>query len=98
MDGAAPALALADIGHAILAHHERLDGGGYPKGLSGNDIGLYARIIAIAESYVAMTRPSAYRTAMSREDAIAELRRNEGAQFDPELTEVFIEKVLEGEG
>lgn len=88
---------MEDIGHAILAHHERLDGNGYPKGLGSGDIGLYARIIAVTESYASMTRPGKYgkdRAPMTREEAVAEIRRNEGGQFDPEVAEVFIGQVV----
>ncbi len=91
---------LEEIGHAILAHHERLDGSGYPKGVGDGDIGLYARIIAVTESYASMIRPGTYgkgRHAISRDEAVAEIRRNEGVQFDPQVAEVFIGQVVYGE-
>jgi diguanylate cyclase (GGDEF)-like protein/PAS domain S-box-containing protein len=79
---------------AILYHHERVDGGGYPKGLMGENILLEARIITIADAYEAMTSPRPYRRALSKEEAISELRKNAGTQFDSELVEIFINQVL----
>ena len=81
---------LETIADLILKHHERWDGQGYPLGLSGEDIPLACRILAIADAYDAMTRDRPYRRAMSREKAISELRRFAGTQFDPELVEQFI--------
>lgn len=81
---------MTPIGPAVKHHHERYDGKGYPNGLAGKDIPLFSRIIAIADAYDAMTSPRPYRPAMSHEQAIAELRRCAGTQFDPELVEVFI--------
>ena len=75
---------------AILYHHERFDGSGYPQGLVGNQIPLEARILAVVDAYDAMTNVRAYRPAMSPEAAAAELRRCTGAQFDPEVTDVFL--------
>lgn len=72
-------------------HHERYDGQGYPKGLKGGQIPLGARIMAVADSYDAMTSDRPYRKAMTSEEALAELIRNSGTQFDPELVEVFVE-------
>jgi diguanylate cyclase (GGDEF)-like protein/PAS domain S-box-containing protein/putative nucleotidyltransferase with HDIG domain len=74
----------------ILHHHERYDGRGYPKGLKEKEISIQARIIAIADSYDAMTSDRTYRHAMSKETAIQQLRENAGTQFDPKLVEVFI--------
>lgn len=85
---------MVEIGNAVLAHHERLDGTGYPSGASGGEIPLAARIIAIADSFDTMTSQDQYRKKLSKEEAIAELRRNEGSQFDPVITEVFIRQVL----
>lgn len=85
----------SEIADYVLAHHEKWDGSGYPKGLSGEDIPLEARIIAVADSFDAMTSDRAYRKGMSQEDAVKEVRRCAGSQFDPAVVEVFIEKVIE---
>lgn len=74
----------------ILAHHEKWDGSGYPKGLKGESIPLESRIIAVADAYDAMTSERSYRKAMSKEEAIKELKRFSGIQFDPNIVEVFI--------
>jgi HD-GYP domain-containing protein (c-di-GMP phosphodiesterase class II) len=73
----------------ILAHHERLDGRGYPRGLKGEQIPLGARIIAVLDAYESMTLGRPYRQAMSHGDAMAELRRCAGSQFDPKVVEAF---------
>ncbi len=73
----------------ILSHHEWYDGSGYPGGLKGEDIPLGARIISIADTYDTMTTPRLYRDVISQEEALEELRRCAGTQFDPELVEVF---------
>ena len=75
---------------AILYHHERLDGKGYPEGLSGDRIPLEARILAVIDSYDAMTSARAYRRALSHEEAVAELHRGTGTQFDPECVDAFL--------
>lgn len=74
----------------VLAHHERWDGQGYPKGLKGKAIPLAARIIAIADAYDAITSDRPYRKAMSKEHALNEIRRNSGKQFDPDIVNAFI--------
>ena len=73
----------------ILHHHERYSGHGYPFGLRGNDIPLGARIVAIADAYDAMTHDRPYKRAMSHDNAIKELRRHAGTQFDHELVTLF---------
>jgi diguanylate cyclase (GGDEF)-like protein len=75
---------------AILYHHERWDGTGYPDGLKGEDIPLPARLLAIADAYEAMTSTRPYRRGLTKEQALAELRKGAGTQFDPQLVEVFI--------
>lgn len=82
---------------AVRSHHERVDGTGYPDGLAGDAIPLSARIIAVADSYDAMTTDRPYRGAIPLEEAIAELRSCAGTQFDPEVTAAFI-RVLERDG
>lgn len=86
---ASPELAL--ISELILTHHERWDGIGYPRGLKGEQIPLLSRILSIIDAFDAMTNTRPYRKATTSEEAIAELRRNAGTQFDPELIEIFIE-------
>lgn len=81
------------VGEIILAHHERLDGLGYPRGLEGEDVPRLARIIAVADAYDVMTARDSYRTPISSYDAISELRRVSGTQLDPEYIDIFI-KVL----
>ncbi|MCJ7792059.1 MAG: diguanylate cyclase [Dehalococcoidia bacterium] len=81
---------LVPCASSILHHHERWDGGGYPEGLKGEEIPLGARILAIADSFEAMTSPRPYRPAWSLEEVVKELRQGAGTQFDPKLVEVFI--------
>ncbi|PGT79786.1 hypothetical protein COD11_22020 [Bacillus sp. AFS040349] len=74
----------------VLYHHERFDGRGYPNQLKGNDIPLSARIIAIVDSYDAMTSKRLYRNEFTKEEALNEIKKHKGTQFDPEIAEVFI--------
>lgn len=75
---------------AILHHHERWDGTGYPKGLSGENIPLYSRIISIADAFDAMTTPRPYQKKVTLLEAKEEIRRNKGSQFDPNLADIFL--------
>jgi diguanylate cyclase (GGDEF)-like protein/putative nucleotidyltransferase with HDIG domain len=75
---------------SILHHHERWDGSGYPEGLKGEQIPLGSRILAIADSFEAMSSARPYRPALSRDEAVEELRKGGGTQFDPNLAKVFI--------
>jgi len=79
---------------AVGGHHERLDGSGYPRGLVGDEIPLLARIVAVADAYDAMTSDRAYRTAMPKEKAIAELRRCSGTHYDESCVEALAGNVL----
>jgi putative nucleotidyltransferase with HDIG domain len=83
------------VAEIILAHHERIDGKGYPRGLAGDDIPELSRIISVADTYDVMTARDSYRTPMSSHDAIVELRRVAGKQLDARFVEVFVE-LLEG--
>ena len=85
--------ALQAIAPAILHHHERFDGGGYPSGLRGEQIPLEARIVGVADAFSAMTSDRPYRSRMPLSDACEELERNAGTQFDPEIVRVFVEEV-----
>lgn len=85
---------MSDMASCVLAHHERWDGNGYPKGLKEEEIPLLSRIIAIVDAYDAMTSERSYRSALSEEIAIEELKKNAGTQFDSALIDIFIEKVL----
>lgn len=85
---------LAPIADLILKHHEWWNGQGYPLGLKGENIPLECRILSIAEAFEAMTRRSSYRQPLASEDAVNELKRGAGSQFDPRLVEEFI-KLLE---
>jgi signal transduction histidine kinase/HD-GYP domain-containing protein (c-di-GMP phosphodiesterase class II) len=73
----------------ILAHHERMDGRGYPRGLRGEQIPLGARIIGVLDAYVSMTTGRPYRAAMGHREAVQELRRCAGTQFDPRVVDAF---------
>jgi hypothetical protein len=83
------ALGSGRISGAVLHHHERWDGGGYPRGLAGEAIPLFARVIAVADSFDAMTSTRPYRAGMSRERALEALRQGAGRQFDPAVVDAF---------
>jgi len=80
---------------AILEHHERYDGTGYPGGKKGPEISLWARILAICDAYDAMTSERVYRSALSTDEARIELKHNSGTQFDPKLVDLFLSSVRE---
>jgi HD-GYP domain-containing protein (c-di-GMP phosphodiesterase class II) len=81
---------LRDIIPGVRGHHERIDGKGYPDNLRDGDIPIIARIIAVADTFDAMTTDRPYRKAMSSEAAFEELRKNSGIQFDKDVVEAFI--------
>jgi HD-GYP domain-containing protein (c-di-GMP phosphodiesterase class II) len=84
---------LAGVADAILSHHEFWNGAGYPRGLKGTMIPLYARILAIADAYDVMTNGRPYKKSISRAEALDEIRNCAGTQFDPELATLFIATV-----
>jgi len=88
---------LVPIADWILKHHEWWDGGGYPLGLKGEEIPLECRILAIADAYDAMTSERPYRKPLSAEQALAELQRFSGRQFDPQLVAAFVKLITNSE-
>lgn len=84
---------LATVSHFILSHHERWDGKGYPQGLKQKEIPLICRILAPVDAFDAMTNDRVYRKAMSTEEALLELERNSGIQFDPIITKILIKAI-----
>ena len=81
------------VAYYILTHHEQWNGSGYPRGLKGEQIPLPSRILAVADAYDAMTENRVYRTAMTPEKAIEEIKKNSGTQFDPEVVKAFLEVI-----
>jgi HD-GYP domain-containing protein (c-di-GMP phosphodiesterase class II) len=76
---------MCQVGAIVRAHHERWDGSGYPDGIAGEAIPIEARVIACCDAWNAMTTTRAYRTALSADVAMHELRANAGTQFDPDV-------------
>ena len=76
---------LRDAAEIVYAHHERFDGTGYPRGLKADEIPMGARVFAVVDAYDAMTSRRPYREAMSQDDALEEVMRNSGTQFDPQV-------------
>lgn len=87
----------SQVADYILTHHERWDGKGYPQGLKGEDIPLLARIIAVVEAYEVMTSGRPYREKLLPREALTELEKNAGSQFDPEIVNLFSRLVREKE-
>lgn len=87
---------LSHIARCVLTHHERYDGGGYPLGLKGEEIPLMARIINLVDSYDAMTSNRGYNKVKSKKEAIEEIKKCRETQFDPIITDLFID-ILEKE-
>ena len=81
---------LGDLSLWVKAHHEKWDGTGYPDGLKGEEIPLASRIVAIADTYDAMTSTRSYRNALCHEVAMQEIAKCKGTQFDPSLADIFI--------
>jgi putative nucleotidyltransferase with HDIG domain len=84
---------LGGAAEIVRAHHERYDGSGYPRGLKGQNIPIGARIIAVVDTYDAITSARPYQKAQAKEEAIGELKRGAGTQFDPTVVEAFLEIV-----
>ncbi|KOA20013.1 cyclic di-GMP phosphodiesterase response regulator RpfG [Clostridium homopropionicum DSM 5847] len=84
----------SEIAEIVLAHHERIDGKGYPKGIKGEEISLKSRIISIADAYDGMTSFREYKACLSKDEAIRELKNNANRQFDADIAKIFVEKVL----
>ncbi|MFA0775970.1 MAG: hypothetical protein THHGLFOP_001496, partial [Candidatus Fervidibacter sp.] len=89
-----PALLTDTVTEAIRHHHERFDGTGYPQGLKGDQIPLSARILAVADTFDALTHARPHRPAYPLDQAIAEMHRCAGTQLDPDLTRLFVNEVL----
>jgi putative nucleotidyltransferase with HDIG domain len=86
---------MRDVGLIVRSHHERWDGAGYPDGLAGEEIPLEARIVACCDAWNAMTTTRSYRHALPIGEALAEMRRCAGAQFDPGVIDVLLDRVLD---
>jgi HD-GYP domain-containing protein (c-di-GMP phosphodiesterase class II) len=84
----------SEMSKYVYQHHERWDGKGYPKKLKREEISIQARIIGVADAYDAMTGDRTYRKGLTLTEAVSELKRNAGTQFDPAVTRIFVEKVL----
>jgi diguanylate cyclase (GGDEF)-like protein/PAS domain S-box-containing protein len=87
---------LKDIADLILKHHERWDGSGYPLGLKGEDIPMECRILSVIDSFDAMTSERPYNKPRSKEEAVQEIKRCAGTQFDPDIVDLFVEVIDEG--
>ena len=85
---------LSMVAELILSHHERWDGTGYPRKLKGEEIPILCRILAVADSYDAMTNDRVYRKALPMQKVVAELEENAGTQFDPEVVVLFLNEFL----
>ncbi len=89
---------LVEITPAVRHHHERWDGGGYPDGLAGTDIPLEARILSVCDAYESMTRPRSYGGNLSVDEAVAEISRCSGTQFDPDVAAPFCRMIRQVHG
>jgi len=91
-----PAILTETVEAAVRHHHERFDGNGYPDGLKGEQIPLPARLLAVADTFDALCSERPYRPAYSTEQALEEMRKVAGSQLDPDLTDAFIQSVVDG--
>jgi len=87
----------SELARHILEHHEKMDGTGYPKGIKSEKISLQAKIIGVADAFDAMTSERTYRKGLTVEEAIHEIKKYSGSQFDPVVAKIFVTKVLEAE-
>jgi HD-GYP domain-containing protein (c-di-GMP phosphodiesterase class II) len=85
---------MSDLADAVLYHHERWDGLGYPKGISGDEIPLKARIITVADAFDAMVSERSYKKSMTTHEALEELKKNAGTQFDEKIVRALIESEI----
>ncbi|MBR4223801.1 MAG: HD-GYP domain-containing protein [Oscillospiraceae bacterium] len=85
------------LGDGVRHHHERYDGKGYPDGLKGDEISLFAKVLCLADCYDAMTTDRVYRKKLSKERVIEEIENNKGTQFDPELADIVLDMIRNGE-
>lgn len=92
----APVAKLVNVAPIILAHQEKFDGSGYPYGLKGEQIPMGARVLAVMDAYIAITDERVYRKARSHEEAIAELVKHSGSQFDPAVVGAFVQSIGDG--
>ena len=91
-------LGLSDVIDIVGSHHERFDGTGYPRGLSGDEIPRLARMIAVADAFSAMVHDRPYRSGLSWGEALEELHRFAGTQFDPAMVDIFARAMSQAEG
>ncbi|MBQ4218675.1 MAG: HD-GYP domain-containing protein, partial [Butyrivibrio sp.] len=87
---------LKGVRETALYHHERFDGKGYPEGLKGSEIPLYARIVGVADSYDAMSSNRVYRRHLSKDEIIEEMQKGSGSQFDPEIVPYMVDMINDG--
>ena len=86
---------LGPVADIVLYHHERWDGRGYPAGLKGEEIPIQSRIVAVANIYEAITgKNQQYSKPLNKEEAARELEKGAGSQFDPNIVDIFLKKVL----
>jgi putative nucleotidyltransferase with HDIG domain len=86
----APLKRMSYVAPIIRAHHEKYDGSGYPDGLKGSQIPLGARILAVVDAYIAIKDERVYRKSRSHAEAILEIKRHSGTQFDPQIVDIFM--------
>lgn len=88
-----PVTRYKDVASIILCHHEFYNGRGYPKGIAGDEIPIYSRIISVADAYEAMTSGRPFRRGFSHREAVNRIKEGRGIQFDPDIVNVFVKRV-----